>query len=171
MKNTILLVAALALFASPALAVLTAEIRLEVKDDKVLAWVTVRQDSRDMTAGNITVKWTAPAGKFCADSSYELLYKAAASHKTRAYRSWMMAIPKTDCTAICDGTWKAEVVGEDGKVLAEASLTVARDGKAAEAAAPAKEEAKPEAAPAKPEAAPAKPEAAPAKLEEKPKTQ
>jgi hypothetical protein len=149
MREMSVMVFALVFVASQAFAALTAEVDLEVKGDKVMAFVKVKQGAQDRAAGKVTIKWTAPADRYCADSIFELPYKTAEQHRTRAYRSWMMAIPKTDCTATCDGTWKVEIIAPGGKVLAEASIIVGKDGNPAETS--GAREAEPPRVPAKPD--------------------
>jgi len=138
MRKLIALVVA-TLVSSAAVAAVTADLKLEVQGDTVLASVVVKQDGNSWKDGKVTVKWTAPADKYCNDSAYDLSYKASDRYRTRASRTWRVPIAKTDCTAVCDGTWAVSVVAEDGSVLASGTITFDKDGKVVE---PKKEEPK-----------------------------
>jgi len=114
-------------------AVVTADLKLVVQGDKIVANIVVKQDGNgdNWADGSVIVQWIAPANAYCSDSTITLKYKASDRYRTHANRTWQLSIPKTDCVAACVGTWTVRVIANSDAATALASdqITIGPDGK------------------------------------------
>ena len=119
---------------------LAAELKLSIEGDKLWANIVVKQDGKDWKDGVISVVWTAPAGKYCKDSTIELRYVASNRYRTKAVRSWRVEIAGVDCAALCDGAWKVAVYSSpvitSGDLLACVDVTIDKEGKIVQSSSP-----------------------------------
>jgi hypothetical protein len=101
----------------------TSTISIAPRDNLIVATTLTSWDTK--ASDHLVVKWLAPKGSFCSDSTFVLVRGPNSTHDVSwAYRTVVHTNSKGN-TITCTGHWVAQVVNtNNGQVLASAGYDV-----------------------------------------------
>ncbi len=127
LASVLLATASTAFAVTPYASQTSATISMTSRDDLIVATSVVNWDPK--ASDSLVIKWTAPKGSFCSNSSFSLTRGNNTHHDVSwAYRR----VIRTDSRGgnlVCSGPWTAAVVDTStGKTLATTGYTVTNSG-------------------------------------------
>lgn len=134
LAGALLATASAAFAVTPYASQTSASISITSRDDLIVATSIVKWDPK--ASDSLVIKWTAPKGSFCANSTFSLTRGNNTNHDVSwAYRR----VIRTDSKGgnlVCAGPWTAAVVDTTtGKTLATTGYMVSSSGAPATGAA------------------------------------